>query len=147
MVVVRVRVIVELLFLRGCGTAGHHIFAFVVEVLCCRVVGRRVGVGRVEGLFLVCLVSVYCVFVPLEFVATASALLFCCLSRWSKYLGNAAVSSAFHRFFVDHHSWHQKRVQPSASQRTSPWIRGLTDAMTHTLRRFFVRSHGFHVHA
>ena len=37
---------------------------------------RRVRIGRVEGLILVCLVSVYCVFVSVEFVATASALFF-----------------------------------------------------------------------
>ena len=40
------------------------------------VVGCRVGVGRVEGLFLVCLISVYRVLVPGEFVVTASALFF-----------------------------------------------------------------------
>ena len=45
-------------------------------------VGRRVGVGRVEGLFLVCLVSVYRVLVPIEHVVTVSALICCCLFRW-----------------------------------------------------------------
>ena len=62
--------------------ARRDILEFVVEVFCCRAVSRRVGVGRVggcgvgraEGLILVCLVSVYCVFVQVEFVATASAL-------------------------------------------------------------------------
>ena len=37
------------------------------------------GVGRVEGLFLVCLVSVYRVLVPVEFVVTASAVFFAVL--------------------------------------------------------------------
>ena len=60
MVVVRDRVVVGLIFLCGSNTAGHGMFGFVVEVLCCCAVGRRVGVGRVEGLFQVCLVSVSC---------------------------------------------------------------------------------------
>ena len=34
-------------------SAGYGIFAFVIEALCCCEVGRRVGVGRVEGLLLV----------------------------------------------------------------------------------------------
>ena len=36
--------------------------------------GRRVEVGRVEGLFLVCSVCVFRVLVPTEFVVTAAAL-------------------------------------------------------------------------
>ena len=64
MVVGRDRVVVGLLFLYGCGTAGHDILEFVVEVFWCRAFSRRVGVGRIEGLILVCLVSVYCLFVP-----------------------------------------------------------------------------------
>ena len=63
-----------LLFLCGCSTAGHDIFEFVVEVSCCCVGGRRVGLGRIEGLFLVCLVSVHRALVPFEFVVTASDL-------------------------------------------------------------------------
>ena len=65
MVVVRDRVVVGLLILRGCITARHEIFEFVVEVLCCWVAGRRVGVGRVEGWFLVCRVSMYRVLVSI----------------------------------------------------------------------------------
>ena len=56
MVVVRDCVVVGLIFLCGSSTAGHGMFGFVVEVLCCCVVDRRVGAGRVEGLFLVCTV-------------------------------------------------------------------------------------------
>ena len=44
-------------------------------------VRRRVGVGRVEGLFLLCLVSVYRVLVPVECVVTATALLFFAVFR------------------------------------------------------------------
>ena len=54
MVVVRDRVVAGLLFLRGCSTAGHHTLELVLEVICCCVVGRRVGVGRAEGLLLMC---------------------------------------------------------------------------------------------
>ena len=53
MVVVRDCIVVGLLFLCGCSTARHNIFEFVIEALCCCVVGRRV-----EGLFMVCTVSV-----------------------------------------------------------------------------------------
>ena len=68
----RDRVVVWLLCLRGCSTAGHDILESVVKVLfegC-----RRAGIGRVKGLILVCLVGVICVFVPVEFPTTASAL-------------------------------------------------------------------------
>ena len=51
-------------------------FEFVVEVLSCFVAGRRVRIGRVEGLFVVCWVGLYRVLVPVEFVVTASALIF-----------------------------------------------------------------------
>ena len=57
MVVVRDRVVVGLLFLCCCSTARHDIFEFVGQVLCCCVVGRRVGVGRVEAVFSVCFIT------------------------------------------------------------------------------------------
>ena len=66
MVVVRVTVswvrslhVVDVLF-------GHGVFELVAECLQCCLVGRRVGVGCVEGLFLVFLVSVHRVFVPVD---------------------------------------------------------------------------------
>ena len=40
------------------STTGHDIFELVAEVLCGSVGGRRVGVGRVEGVFLVYWVNV-----------------------------------------------------------------------------------------
>ena len=63
------RFVVGLLFLSGWSSAGHGIFEFVIEVLCFCVV------GRVEGLFPVCLVSVYRVLVPVAFLL--SPLLLC----------------------------------------------------------------------
>ena len=79
----------------------------VVEVLCCCVVGRRVGVDGVEGLFLVCLVSVCRVLVPVEFVVTPSVMLLCCLFRWPKYLLCLVVhwffDSDYHCFVVAMH--------------------------------------------
>ena len=51
MIVVRDRLVVGLRLLCGRSTAGHDNFEFVVEVLRGCVVGRRVGVGIVEGLF------------------------------------------------------------------------------------------------
>ena len=87
-----------------CCTARQNIFEFVVEVLGFCVVGRRVGVDRVEGLILVCLVNVYRVLVPVEFVVTASSALFGCLSRWPSYLLSLVVhgycDSSCHCFVV-----------------------------------------------
>ena len=50
---------------RGCAF-GHGVFEFGAECLQCCLVGRRVGVGCVEGLCLVCSVSVHRVFVPVK---------------------------------------------------------------------------------
>ena len=43
-------------------------------------IGRRVGVDRVEDLLLLCLVPADRALVQVEFVVTASALILCCLS-------------------------------------------------------------------
>ena len=55
---------------------------WVMKFGCC-VVGRRVGVGRVEGLFLVCLITAYPVLAPVEFVVTAAASLLCFPYCWT----------------------------------------------------------------
>ena len=36
------------------------VFEFIVELFQCCLVGRRVGIGRVQSLFLMCLVNVGC---------------------------------------------------------------------------------------
>ena len=70
MVLGRGRVVAGFLFEHSCSSAGHDILKFVVEVFCCHVVSRRVGVGRVEGCGRVVMgrglrmVSVSRVFVP-----------------------------------------------------------------------------------
>ena len=71
-VVVRDRVVVRLLFLCGCSSTRHNNVEVVGEGICYCVIVRRGDVVRTEGLFFLCLVSVYRLLVPVEFVVTAS---------------------------------------------------------------------------
>ena len=71
-VIVRGKVVVRLLFFCGWSTTHRNIVDVVVEVICYCVVVRRGDVVRTEGLFFVCLVSVYRLLVPVEFVVTTS---------------------------------------------------------------------------
>ena len=59
----------------------HGLFELRAELLQCRLVGRRVGVGRDEGLFLVCLINVDRVLTPIDSAVIGSSLLLCFLFR------------------------------------------------------------------
>ena len=61
--------------MRGRCTGGQRIFKLVGLLKWC-LVGRRVRVGRVQGLLPVCLVDVDCVFDPFAYVVSDASLFF-----------------------------------------------------------------------
>ena len=75
-------------------------FMLATEFLRCCVVGRCVGVGRVEGVLLVCMGNADRVLTLVDFVVTASALLLCFLLHWTL---DWQFDSGYHCFVIASH--------------------------------------------
>ena len=66
-------VVLRFFVLCGRYTAGHVISELIVGFFWCCLIGCRVGVGRVQGVFLVCLVNVDRVLTPVDSALIASS--------------------------------------------------------------------------